>query len=163
MAKAATPRNGETEVESLGDEAGKTLDEARMVLPGMQALFGFQLIAVFNQGFRELGELAKYTHLVALLLVTLGISLIMTPAIYHRIAERGRITRRFTQLASVLIAAAMAPLGLGITLDLALVSWMISASTPIALAVGGAAALLFAALWFVFPLSQRTRRRRANA
>jgi len=29
------------------------LDECRMVLPGLQALFGFQLIAVFNSGFGD--------------------------------------------------------------------------------------------------------------
>jgi hypothetical protein len=30
------------------------VDEARMLLPGIQALFGFQLIAVFNQTFSQI-------------------------------------------------------------------------------------------------------------
>jgi hypothetical protein len=43
--------------ESLKDAVQQTLDEARMVQPGIQALFGFQLIAVFNDGFqRHLSE-----------------------------------------------------------------------------------------------------------
>jgi hypothetical protein len=40
-----------------------------------------------------------------------GIALIMTPAIFHRVAERGRITRHVIDVASHLIAWAMAPLG----------------------------------------------------
>jgi hypothetical protein len=39
----------------LDDQTDKTgrdaIEEARMVLPGIQALFGFQLIAVFNERF----------------------------------------------------------------------------------------------------------------
>jgi hypothetical protein len=34
--------------------AQEAIDEARMVLPGIQALFGFQLIAVFNERFAQL-------------------------------------------------------------------------------------------------------------
>jgi hypothetical protein len=38
---------------SLDSAASHLLEECRMVLPGIQALFGFQLIAVFNQNFGE--------------------------------------------------------------------------------------------------------------
>jgi hypothetical protein len=38
---------------TLSKAAEYLLDECRMVLPGIQALFGFQLIAVFNTGFDE--------------------------------------------------------------------------------------------------------------
>jgi hypothetical protein len=33
---------------TLEEETRTIIEEARMVLPGIQALFGFQLIAVFN-------------------------------------------------------------------------------------------------------------------
>ncbi|MDQ2943358.1 MAG: hypothetical protein M3R21_06785 [Candidatus Dormibacteraeota bacterium] len=40
------------------------LNEGRMVLPGIQALFGFQLIAVFNQTFSQrLSPAEQYLHL----------------------------------------------------------------------------------------------------
>ncbi len=42
--------------ESLEDESTHATDEARMVLPGVQAILGFQLIAVFNQRFQDLSE-----------------------------------------------------------------------------------------------------------
>jgi hypothetical protein len=39
---------------SLEEETRTVIEEARMVLPGIQAVFGFQLIAVFNSGFHSL-------------------------------------------------------------------------------------------------------------
>jgi hypothetical protein len=42
--------------ESLEEEGTHATDEARMILPGVQAILGFQLIAVFNQRFQELTE-----------------------------------------------------------------------------------------------------------
>jgi len=149
----------DTHVETLDQEAGKTLDEARMVLPGMQALFGFQLIAVFNAQFQSLGALARYAHLVAVVLVTLGIALIMSPAILHRVAERGRVSRRFIDMASYFIAWAMLPLALGLTLDVIVVGWVISESVAIVGAIGAGTFALFTTLWLVFPLAQRRRRR----
>jgi hypothetical protein len=37
-----------------------------MVLPGLQALFGFQLIAVFSSAFRDLAESTACRHLDSL-------------------------------------------------------------------------------------------------
>ena len=60
------------------------LDECRMVLPGLQALFGFQLIAVFNQRFsQELSLAEQEMHLRALGLVAISGALVMIPAAYH--------------------------------------------------------------------------------
>jgi hypothetical protein len=56
------------------------IEEARMMLPGIQALFGFQLIAVFNNRFMEIPTFEQELHLSAALLVAVAIALIMTPA-----------------------------------------------------------------------------------
>jgi hypothetical protein len=80
---------------SLEEEIRTVIEEARMVLPGIQAFFGFQLIAVFNNRFQELTNTEQVLHLIALLLLAISIALIMTPAAYHRIAERGMVSRHF--------------------------------------------------------------------
>ncbi len=59
-----------------------------MVLPGIQVLFGFQLIAAFNERFRELAPLEQQLHYSSLVLVSLAIALIMTPAAYHRLVSK---------------------------------------------------------------------------
>jgi hypothetical protein len=98
---------------SLEEEIRTVIEEARMVLPGIQAFFGFQLIAVFNNRFQELTHTEQVLHLIALLLLAVSIALIMTPAAYHRIAERGMVSRRFVELASRFLECAMLPLMLG--------------------------------------------------
>src|ERR1700694_2387015 len=78
---------GAEQKESLVEETRAILEEARMVLSGIQALFGFQLIAVFNTRFDELAPL-QTIHLITLVAGAVSMSLVMTPAAYHRIAER---------------------------------------------------------------------------
>jgi hypothetical protein len=46
----------QTHRESLEEEATHATDEARMLLPGVQAVLGFQLIAMFNQRFEKFGQ-----------------------------------------------------------------------------------------------------------
>jgi hypothetical protein len=40
--------------EGLEEAATHTTDEARMILPGVQAILDFQLIAVFNQKLEQM-------------------------------------------------------------------------------------------------------------
>lgn len=136
-----------------------THEEARMVLPGIQALFGFQLIAAFNARYLELSAVDRGIHLLSLGLTALAIALIMTPAAYHRISEPGRASLYFTRLASALVAAAMVPLLLSISLDIYVVTRL---SLPdgerwIGVTLGAAAFVVFVALWIAFPYSQLVR------
>ncbi len=133
-----------------------------MVLPGIQALFGFQLIAVFNQRFAEvLPETARVLHLVALMLVAVAIALIMAPAAYHRQAERGTVSKFFAHYASRLIAVAMLPLLVAISLEVSLVAYAILAQIGLSVLCGTSLALLFLWLWFIFPALRRRTARRA--
>jgi hypothetical protein len=146
--------------ESLVEETRAILEEARMVLPGIQALFGFQLIAVFNTRFDELAPSLQTIHLIALVAGAVSMSLVMTPAAYHRIAERGRLSSRFTELASWLIAAAMAPLALSIALDAFVVSVVIAGNLVVGALIGAFLATMFVAMWFIWPAIDARRLRR---
>ena len=80
----------------LSQAAQHLLEECRMVLPGIQALFGFQLIAVFNSGFSEklsIGE--QHLHLLAIALVAMAVALIMAPAAYHRQTDPREVSEKF--------------------------------------------------------------------
>ena len=142
----------EAKTESLDQEANHVIEEARMVLPGIQTLFGFQLIAVFNSRFETaFVPVDQYLHLAALVLVALAIVLIMTPAAYHRQAERGLVSRYFTDLASRLLTAALAPLLLAIVLEVFLVCKIILKTTPVSALIAAGLFAVFAWSWFVFP------------
>jgi hypothetical protein len=135
----------------LEEEIRTIIEEARMVLPGIQTLFGFQLIAVFNARFHDFSVMEQVLHLIALLLVAVAIALIMTPAAYHRIAERGAVSRRFVDLASRFLKSALMPLMLGISLDLFLLGRLILNNPALSATIAIAMFLLFFGLWYVFP------------
>ena len=138
----------------------EVIEEARMVLPGIQALFGFQLIAIFNDRFRQLSAGEQIVHFTALVLVALSIAIIMTPAAYHRLAEPNTVTPFFVRLASWLIAAAMVPLMIALSLEVYLLGRLVLADAWSAAAIAAALFAVFAALWFVFPLAMRNPDRR---
>ncbi|HEY2609969.1 MAG TPA: DUF6328 family protein [Reyranella sp.] len=137
--------------ETLEQEATHATDEARMVLPGVQAVLGFQLIAVFNQRFELFSPAEQVLHLGAFLLVALAMGLMMTPAAYHRQAERGVVTRRFVDLTSALLTAAMVPLIAGISIDAYLIARLILAERMAAGFVAGGVAVVLASLWYALP------------
>lgn len=65
------------------------LTEARVVLPGAQAMLGFQLSIVRTRSFDVLPHEARTMHATSLCLVALAVILLMAPAAYHRIVFGG--------------------------------------------------------------------------
>jgi hypothetical protein len=113
---------GRKEEVKLDSAATHLLEECRMVLPGIQALFGFQLIAVFNQAFDEkLSPGEQQLHFLALFLVALSAALVMAPAAIHRQSQQREVSERFIWLSSLLLRVSMYPLALGLTLDVYLI------------------------------------------
>jgi hypothetical protein len=149
----------ELKKESLETEANHLIEEARMVLPGIQALFGFQLIAVFNTRFDIVLTAAEQRlHLSAMLCIVLAILLIMAPAAYHRQAERGVVSRYFVNLASRLIAIAMLALTAGVAAEVFIVARMILDDVLFSAAIAAAVGVAFVGFWFVFPYVRRRQR-----
>ena len=128
------------------------LEECRMVLPGIQALFGFQFIAVFNASFGDkLTSNEQRLHLLALGLVAIASALVMAPAAYHRQTGPLEVSDRFLMLASRLLLWAMVPLMLGIGLDFYLIARLILANTLLSLLLAIVLVSLFSTGWFLLP------------
>ena len=118
---------------SLDAAASHLLEECRTVVPGMQALFGFQLIAVFSTGFGEqLSRGGRFVPLAATVLVTIAIALVMAPAALHRQMHPMAVSRQFVRISSRLLMASLGPLAVGICLDVYLVTLVIVGSGMIA-------------------------------
>jgi hypothetical protein len=137
--------------EPLSEVASHLLEECRMVLPGIQALFGFQLMAVFNTKFWEIPASSRVIHLLAIGLVAIAVAFVMTPAAYHRLALKTAVSQSFIELSSKLLLCSMFPLLLGICLDVYLIAAMILPSQLWAIALSVALAGIFASLWFSLP------------
>ena len=148
-------RGTSTDTDKTEKMAMAAIEEARMVLPGIEALFGFQLIAVFNDAFRRLEPFEQGLHFVALVLVALAIAIIMTPAAYNRLGERGSLSEFFVRLASWLVAAAMLPLMIALCVEVYLIGRVILQAQWLCVTVAVFLLIVFAGLWYVFPFAMR--------
>jgi hypothetical protein len=139
----------------LADKVDHLLTETRVVLPGAQALLGFQFATVFVDGFDQLSQTAKYLHLLSLFLIATSTILLMTPAAYHRIVEQGEDTPHFFHIGGRFVLAAMATLALGITINFYVVVAKVTLSPETALIGAGVMLALFYGIWFGYTLYRR--------
>jgi hypothetical protein len=145
--------------ESTSAAISHLLEECRMVLPGIQALFGFQLMAVFNQGFWErLDSSEQRLHLLAVILVVLAVALVMTPAAYHRQAKHETLPERFISLSSRLLLWSMFPLMVAVCVDFYLIARMILLNAFMSLLGACMLLIVFVVFWLMLPRSKRFRR-----
>jgi hypothetical protein len=147
-----SPTPVKTKIEQL-------LTEARLIIPGGQALFGFQFIAMLTSGFDRLPGSAKVVHLLALCLIGMNVIIMMTPAALHRMSFGGNDSPRFLHLGSALVIAGPAFLAAGISAEMYVVFLKALNMPQLAIAASIAAAAAQAAFWYGWPLALRKSER----
>ena len=133
-------------------EMRNIIEEARCILPGLQAVFGFQSIAVFNERFTDLQVYAQVCHLVGLGLMVIAMGMLMTPAVYYR-AKHGYATSRMVRASRKSIRGALMPLAVGLSLDMLTVMSLATDRFSLSVAAAVATLLLFVGLWYLLPRS----------
>lgn len=147
------------EMETSLDERITTLmTEARVILPGAQALLGFQFIAFFSNGFEQLPEAAKLVHLASVCCVALATILLMAPAAYHRIVASGHNRPEVEHFGSRAMLGALVPLALGLSGEFYVVLSKLGYADGPAIAAALVMLALFLGLWFAYPLAARSLR-----
>ena len=148
----------ETKEERLDRNLQELLGELRVILPGVQVLFAFLLVAPFNQRFADITTFQKYLYLGTLLSAAGASILLIAPSIHHRITFRTQdkeylITRanRLTIVGGVLLAIAM-------TGAIWLITGYLFGDTITAVAAVAVAGT-FAFLWYVVPLMRLRQHR----
>jgi hypothetical protein len=143
---------------SLSEAVTHLLEECRMVLPGIQALFGFQLVTVFNSTFQEkLSPPEQRLHLAAIALVAVAVALVMAPAALHRQTSPRAATESFLNTAGKLLLLSMFPLPLGIAIDFYLIGRLILHNEFLSLLLSASLLVVFAVLWFILPRVRGTK------
>jgi hypothetical protein len=162
--EADNMRTAEYERTSLDEKIDTVLTECRVVIPGAQALLGFQLIAVLMEGFDRLARSSQYIHLASLLLITLSAIFLMAPAAYHRIVEHGEDTARLWHFARAMLLAAMATLAAGVAGESYVVIRQVTHTVIGSIWSAGAILVIFYALWFGYTAYKRfgTTKNRAH-
>lgn len=141
----------------LAEKISELMTESRIVLPGAQALLGFQLAAYLTEGFDKLSDTAKTVHTASLVCIALTMILLMTPAPFHRLGENGENTERFDKIGVAFVLASLVPLSLGLAGELYVVLEKTLHEPRTAWISAGAFVLASMVLWFLVPLLSRNR------
>jgi hypothetical protein len=147
----------------LATKIEQLLTEARVIIPGAQALFGFQFIAMLTTGFDRLPHTAKIVHATALCLVAVNVILLMTPAALHRLSFDGEDSRTFLRMGSVLVITAPLFLAGGIAAETNVVMQKVFEGQGWAVTSGVASFLVLITFWYAVPLALRMRLKRYPA
>jgi hypothetical protein len=141
----------------LATKVEQLLTEARLIIPGAQALLGFQFIAMLTSGFDRLPPSVKAVHALALCLVTLNVILLMTPAALHRLSFNGEDSRTFVRMGSALVIAAPGFLAAGIAAETFVVLHKVSGNASWAAMGAVVSFVALLGLWYAIPAWLRIR------
>jgi Family of unknown function (DUF6328) len=139
----------------LPTKIDQMLTEARVIIPGAQALLGFQLTVTLTRSFEQLSANSRLVHVAALCCVTVAVILLMTPAALHRIAFAGEDTPLFFRMGSWFVIAAPVPLAFGIAGDLYVATAKAAESTMLGAVLALVAFAILGTLWYALPLLLR--------
>jgi hypothetical protein len=155
VATISAPQRDADDLDDVADRAELRnryyglLQELRVVLPGVQVLLAFLLTVPFANRFGQLDQAGRAAFAIALVGALLSVVCLLTPTVYHRVAER---TERSARLAWSIRLTRVGLVLLGVSLITSFwcvarfvygtaTAWLLT--TPIAVAIG--------ALWIVIP------------
>jgi hypothetical protein len=143
--------------QSLETRIEQALTELRVVLPGAQALFGFQFAAVLTAAFDGLPGILKIVHLASLGVVAVAVVMLIAPAAYHRIAAAGNAEEDVLRYAVRMMLLAQGFLAVGLVGDAYLTMRMVFDSELLAIVVATVALGTFSTLLYLIPVAARQR------
>ena len=143
------------ESEVLRERYRELLEELRTIMPGVQVLFAFLLIAPFSNRFQELDPFGVRAFAVALVTAALATIIFLTPAAYHRLDhQQHRRERLVTSVRMQLTGMALLAFA---TADAVFVVVRFLFDTPIGAVAGGLVVAAVLALWLALPWAQADR------
>ena len=136
----------------LWTKVDQLLTEARVIIPGAQALLGFQFAVTLTRAFEQLPAVTKLAHVIALFCVATAVILLMAPAALHRLSFSGEDAPGFVKIGSAFVIAAPIPLALGIAIDTYVASRRALDSDQAAVWMASLALVILLSLWYAYPL-----------
>lgn len=130
------------------------LQELRVSGLGVQVLFGFLLSLPFTVRFVKLSHAQRDLYLASLILSAVATALLLGPVAYHRLVFRRQQKESLVRSASLMAVLGLAAVGLAISTAVLLVSSYVTTAVPAGITTA-CVVVLFAGLWFAFPLTRR--------
>jgi hypothetical protein len=148
------PRADEEEGDRLDRELIELLNELRVVMPGVQLLFGFLLTVPFQARFETIDGFQRIVYFVTLLLVAASSAFLMGPSAFHRLTFREGQKPYLVELGTRQTIVGMALLALAMNGVLLLLTDVLFHTTMVVVTVTASTAL-FGWLWFGLALWRR--------
>lgn len=142
---------GDEESGRLDRELLELLQELRVVLPGVQALFAFLLIVPFNERFASVSGRERGVYIVALLSSALAGVLFVTPPAFHRLRFRRHDKVQLLRIGNRCAIAGMAALAVAMTAGVFLVTELLFGA-GVGVALTAVVAVPIVILWWLVPL-----------
>jgi len=150
-----TEQKQQTMKVELKDKIKQVLTEARLVLPGIQALLGFQFSILLMEKFDKIEAMLRDMHIAALLITLVSIVLLMAPAAYHRIVLKGENSQGLYEFSSRMIMISATLLAVGFAMDVFIACKLVSDDNALSGVVAGLLLIFFYALWFGYSYYKR--------
>jgi len=144
--------------EELQKSSDQILQGIRIVLPGTQAVIGFQFIAFFNPVFQSLSTQLKQLHFITLILSIVCSVLLIAPVAFQQLGEDGDPTPKFLSFTKKMLGAAMLLLLLAITGDIYVASQTINIEPVIAKFIAITLFILGLSLWYGYSFYRRSQK-----
>jgi hypothetical protein len=140
-------RSNEDEGERLDRELIELLNELRVIMPGVQVLFGFLLTVPFQQGFEKIDPFQRDVYFATLILTAIAAAFLMAPSAFHRLTFRAGQKPYLLRLGTRQMIVGMGALALAMNGTLLLLTDILFHSLTVAITLA-CSATLFAWLWF---------------
>jgi hypothetical protein len=141
---------GDSDSSRLDRELLELLNELRVVLPGVQALFAFLLIVPFNERFATVTGRERAVYVVALLASALACVLFITAPAFHRMRFRRHDKAQLLRIGNRCAIAGMATLAVAMVAAVFLVTEVLLGDRWAALLTAGIGVPIVV-LWWVVP------------
>lgn len=142
---------GESPKERVDRELHEMLEEIRVVLPGLELLFGFLLVLPFSERFEAIDGIERTVYLICVLITAAATALLIAPGIRHRLGFRRIDKEKMLTEANRQVIAGMSLVAIAMALAVYLVISVVLSATWAAV-LGAAVAVWFGLWWFAFPL-----------
>jgi hypothetical protein len=140
-------REDEDQAARFDRELMELLNELRVVMPGVQVLFGFLLTVPFQQGFVRIDGFQRDVYFTTLLLTAASAAFLMAPSAFHRLTFRAGQKPYLVKLGTRQTIVGMVLLALAMNGAIVLLTDILFASVTVAITVACSISL-FSWLWF---------------
>ncbi len=149
------PSEEEEKKQKTADELDQLYQGLRVMLPGVQVMFGFLLAAVFAQGFAKTTDPQRTAFYIALVSVAVSAIMLMAPSVHHRMLFPHEDPKALLRRASRYMLIGTLFVGIALTSGIYMVLDYLF-EPALAIATSAAVAVTLVAVWYLAPVLHRS-------